>query len=66
MQPVYEPAPVVRREVLERSPRLAGLLEPVFRGLDLRTLQRLNARIAVEGLPAEEVAREYLESKNLL
>ena len=66
VQPVYEPAPVVRREVLERSPRIAGLLEPVFKGLDLVTLQRLNARIAVEGRPAGEVAREYLQSKNLL
>jgi osmoprotectant transport system substrate-binding protein len=65
-QPVYEPAPVVRAGVLERHPAIRGALAPVFASLDLTTLQRLNARIAVEGRPAPAVAREHLVQAGLL
>ena len=60
VQPVYEPAPIVRAEILDEYPEIAGLLEPVFRTLSLETLQGLNAKIAVDGLPAADVARDYL------
>jgi osmoprotectant transport system substrate-binding protein len=60
VQPVYEPAPLVRAETIELHPEIRGLLEPVFLTLDLRTLQGLNAQIAVDGLPASSVARDYL------
>jgi osmoprotectant transport system substrate-binding protein len=59
-QPVYEPAPVVRAAVLERHPAIRTALAPVFASLDLTTLQKLNARIAVEGQPAAAVARAHL------
>lgn len=59
-QIVYEPAPVVRAAVLERFPAIRTALAPVFASLDLERLQRLNARIAVEGRPAQAVARDYL------
>jgi osmoprotectant transport system substrate-binding protein len=65
-QPVYEPAPVVRAAVLERHPAIRTALAPVFAALDLTTLQRLNARIAVEGRPAPAVAREHLAAAGLL
>lgn len=63
VQPVYAPAPVVRREALARHPQLETILPPVFSELRQETLQELNARIALEGLDAESVAREYLESR---
>lgn len=59
-QIVYEPAPVVRAAVLERYPAIREALAPVFASLSLETLQRLNARIAVEGQTAAAVAREHL------
>ncbi|MGY4801438.1 glycine betaine ABC transporter substrate-binding protein OsmF [Teichococcus aerofrigidensis] len=59
-QVVYRPAPVVRRPVAERLPELAAWLDPVFASLGLETLQTLNARIVVEGQPAQEVARAHL------
>lgn len=62
VQPVYQPAPVIRAEVLEAYPQIADILEPVFASLDLETLQRLNGQVAVNGVPAAQVAREYLES----
>jgi len=65
-QPVYEPAPRVRGEIVEKYPEIAGILDPVFESLDLVTLQTLNAKIAVEGRNATDVAKEYLISKGFL
>ena len=62
VQPVYQPAPIVRGEVLEAYPRIPELLNPIFESLDLETLQRLNGQVAVNGVPAETVARNYLDS----
>ena len=65
-QPVYEPAPRVRGEIVDKYPEIAGILDPVFASLDLVILQTLNAKIAVEGQNAAEVAKEYLISKGFL
>jgi osmoprotectant transport system substrate-binding protein len=65
-QIVYEPAPVVRAEVLQRYPAIAPALARVFGSLSLTKLQALNAQIAVEGQPARDVARRYLEQEGLL
>lgn len=66
VQMVYEPAPVVRQEVLKAHPKIEEVLNPIFQALDRETLQRLNGQIQVEGLPPKQVAREWLESQNLL
>lgn len=63
-QPVYAPAAVIRGAVLEHRPEIAGLLRPVFAGLDLTALRRLNERVAVEGENAETVAASYLTSRH--
>lgn len=60
VQPVYQPAPLVRASVLETHPEIADLLEPLFAALDLETLQRLNGEVAVEGRSARDVARDFL------
>jgi osmoprotectant transport system substrate-binding protein len=65
-QIVYAPAPVVREPVLERHPRIATALGPVFASLSLTTLQQLNARIAVAGEEAGTVARDYLKTRHFL
>ncbi|MDV2080118.1 glycine betaine ABC transporter substrate-binding protein OsmF [Marinobacter xestospongiae] len=62
VQPVYQPAPIVRAEVLEQYPAIAEVLAPVFQSLDLGTLQRLNGDVAVNGAPPEQVVRTYLDS----
>lgn len=66
VQPVYEPAPIVRADVLEEYPAIADVLNPIFAGLDMATLQKLNGRIQVGGEPAEAVAREYLTETGVL
>jgi osmoprotectant transport system substrate-binding protein len=65
-QIVYAPAPVIREAVLEQSPQIASLLDPVFASLTLSTLQRLNAEIAIDGKDAGAVAVSYLKSKHFL
>ena len=62
VQPVYQPAPVIREDVLAQYPDIEGLLNDVFATLDLVTLQILNADVAVNGRSADQVAREYLDS----
>ncbi|HFE3706121.1 TPA: glycine betaine ABC transporter substrate-binding protein [Klebsiella quasipneumoniae subsp. quasipneumoniae] len=58
--------PVVREAVLKAYPQIADWLKPVFASLDEKTLQQLNARIAVEGQDAKRVAADYLQQKGLL
>ncbi|MFW5837813.1 MAG: ABC transporter substrate-binding protein [Desulfovibrionaceae bacterium] len=66
VQPVYAPTPVIRESTLKQHPQIESMLAPVFRSLDQKTLQRLNARIAVGGEPARSVARGYLQSQGFL
>ncbi len=66
VQPVYQPAPIVRAEILEAHPEIRDVLAPIFEGLDLETLQELNGRIQIGGEPAEAVARDYLTSAGIL
>ncbi|MFY0663569.1 MAG: ABC transporter substrate-binding protein [Natronospirillum sp.] len=62
VQPVYQPAPLIRAEVLAEYPQIAEILEPVFAGLNLEVLQRLNGDVAVNGADPQQVARDYLSS----
>jgi len=62
-QPIYAPAPVVRAEVLAKYPKMRDALAAVFKTLDGPTLQSLNAKIALEGQDAKQVAAAYLKSK---
>ena len=66
VQPVYEPAPIIRKEVLDKYPEIERLLAPTFTTLNLETLQSLNSKIALGGIDAKKVAVAYLKSKGLL
>jgi len=66
VQPVYQPTPIVRAEVLEEYPSIPDVLNPIFTALDMATLQALNGRIQVGGEPAEAVARDYLTETGVL
>lgn len=66
VQPVYEPAPRVRGQIMEDYPEIAEILNPVFQSLNLETLQTLNAKIGVQGENPADVARQYLVSKGFL
>ena len=66
VQPVYNPAPVIREEVLNQYPQIADLLQPVFEKLDLATLQELNGRVQVGGEAPGAVATDWLTTAGFL
>jgi osmoprotectant transport system substrate-binding protein len=62
VQPVYQPAPVVRGAVLRAHPAIATVLDPIFRRLDRATLRDLNGRVQIGGEPASAVATDFLKA----
>ncbi len=66
VQPYYQPTPIIRGEVFQEYPEIEDILDPVFKSLDLVTLQSLNAKIAIEGRDATSVAKEFLTSEGFL
>jgi len=66
VQPIYNPAPIIREEVLKEHPEIETILAPVFESLDLKTLQELNGRVQVGGEPSQAVAEDYLKSSGFL
>jgi osmoprotectant transport system substrate-binding protein len=66
IQPIYAPAPIARADVLKRYPAISDALAPVFRSLDTATLQALNAKIAIEGQDAKQVAAAYLKANGFI
>lgn len=66
VQPVYEPTPIIREEVLNQYPEIANLLQPVFESLKMEDLQALNSKIAIEGQNAKKVAETYLKENGFI
>ena len=66
VQPIYAPAPIIREAALKAHPNIPDLLKPVFASLDTKTLQGLNAKIAVDGHDAKKVAAKYLQEKGFV
>jgi osmoprotectant transport system substrate-binding protein len=66
VQPVYEPAPIIREAVLKANPQIEELLKPVFAKLDLATLQTLNGRVQLGGEPSKAVATDFLKKNGFL
>ncbi|MDW9639824.1 ABC transporter substrate-binding protein [Sinorhizobium meliloti] len=66
VQPVYQPAPIIREAVLKENPAIEEVLKPVFEKLDLTTLQELNGRVQVGGESAKAVAEDFLKANGFL
>lgn len=66
VQPVYQPAPIIRESVLKQHPQIEAWLKPVFEKLDLATLQALNGRVQVGGEPSKAVAEDFLKKNGFL
>jgi osmoprotectant transport system substrate-binding protein len=65
-QPVYAPVPTIREAVLTANPNIAGLVKPLMESFDRATLQKLNARVQIDGEAAVTVAEDYLKARGLL
>jgi osmoprotectant transport system substrate-binding protein len=64
--PVYNPSVSIRADVLEENPDIEKVLAPVARALDDATLQKLNARVDVDGEAPEDVTKDWLVSEGFV
>lgn len=64
--PIYNSTPVVRKETLDRHPKLAGLLNAISAKLDDDKMRRLNAAVDLDKKSIEEVATDFLKSEKLI
>jgi len=59
-QPIFNPTPVFRADVIDANPGIPDILDPIFASLSNEVLQELNARVEVDGENPDEVARDFL------
>jgi len=64
--PSYALTPVIRKQTLEKNPKLADLLNGLSAKLDDATMARLNATVDVEKKTIEDVASGFLKSQGLI
>jgi osmoprotectant transport system substrate-binding protein len=62
----YNLTPVVRKEVLDKNPKIADALNSVSAKLNDETMARLNASVDVDKKTPEEVAEGFLKSNGLI
>ena len=63
--PVYNPAPVVRKEVLETYPEIESILKPLAENLSTNDMQNMNKAVDVEHKAETAVAEEWIKQKGL-
>jgi osmoprotectant transport system substrate-binding protein len=63
--PPYNATPVVRKEVLERNPKLAAQLNALSAALNNDVMQDMNKAVDLDGKPAQQVAAEFLRTHTL-
>lgn len=64
--PVYNPAPVVRKETAEEYPELESIFSALAEKLDTQTMTDLNYAVDSEHKSVADVAREWLKSVGLI
>src|SRR5262244_338110 len=62
----YNLTPVVRKEVLDKNPKIADALNSVSAKLNDETMAKLNASVDVDKKTPEEVAEGFLKSNGLI
>ncbi len=64
--PAYNPAPLVRKEILETYPELEDIMKELSSTLDLEALTLLNKRVSVDGEMPRNAAKQYLLEQGLV
>ncbi len=64
--PIYNPAPVVRKEILDKFPRIKFILSEIGPSLDTATMTRLNLRVNINGEKPDTVAKSWLKGVGLI
>ncbi|MBS3970897.1 MAG: ABC transporter substrate-binding protein [Clostridia bacterium] len=64
--PVYNPAPTIRKEIIDAYPEIPGILNQLSALLTNEALMELNMLVDLEGLDAAKVARDFLQDNGLI
>lgn len=64
--PIYNPAPNVDKDVLADNPDIAKVLNPIAAALDEEAIQKLNAKVDIDGLQPEDAAQEWLQEHDFI
>ena len=64
--PIYNPAPVVSEDMIERRPEVRELLNQIGPRLSTAEMIEMNYKVDVVGKKAENVAQEWLKEEGLI
>ena len=64
--PIYNPALNVSKEVIEKNPQITKLFAPISEKLTTEELQKLNAKVDVQGQLEDQVAEEWLSQNGFI
>ena len=64
--PPYQGAPLMRKDTLEKYPKLEEILNKLAGQISAEEMSRMNYKVKVEKRSAREVAHEYLLNKGLI
>ena len=64
--PVYEPAPLVRTDALEKLPNLGGVLDKLAGAITAEDMQAMNKAVDLDAQTPASVATAFLVTKGLL
>lgn len=64
--PTYAMTPVIRKETLDKNPKLGEALNALSAKLDDATMAKLNSSVDVEKKSVEEVAMAFLKAQSLI
>jgi osmoprotectant transport system substrate-binding protein len=64
--PIYNPAPVIRSDVLNKWPEIREILKPMAEKLTTQEMQKLNAAVDIEHKKISDVAQKWLTEQGIL
>jgi osmoprotectant transport system substrate-binding protein len=64
--PVYNPAPVVKKEIADKYPELSDLFAKLGKKLNTEAMTKLNAKVDVDHADANVVVTEWLKAQGLI
>jgi osmoprotectant transport system substrate-binding protein len=64
--PVYNPAPVVRKDIMDKYPDIADILNPIAAKLTTDTMTNLNKEVDVDGKEPVQAACDFLTTNGFV
>lgn len=64
--PFYTAAPVVRKEILDANPKLAGQLNALAARIDTRKMAEMNKKVDIDQQAIAKVAADFLQAEGLM